>query len=116
MKLTLKAGEGDLVRVAISGEVSQRHILPADDALANLLGAECYGRRILLDLGDVRMIDSSGVGWLLGCEKRFRAHGGTMVLHSFSPIAREILSVLKMHLVFKMAEDEAAARDLAASP
>lgn len=115
MRLTLRSEEGDLAEISLSGEVSQRIVLPAEDSLARLLGAECYRRRVLMDLSDVRMIDSSGVGWLLGCQKRFRAQGGRMVLHSFSPLVREILETLKMHLVFMMAENEQQARELAAT-
>ncbi|MCY2986567.1 MAG: STAS domain-containing protein [Planctomycetota bacterium] len=113
MKLTLKSAEGDFVQVSLSGQVSQRILLPAEDSLARLLGLDCYRRRLLLDLSDVQVIDSSGVGWLLGCQKRFRAQGGQMVVHSFSPLVREILETLKMHLVLLMADDEQQARDLA---
>ena len=113
MKLMLKSEEADLVQISLSGEVSQRIMLPTEDSLARLLGVDCYRRRVLMDLSDVRMIDSSGVGWLLGCQKRFRAQGGRMVLHSFSPLVREILETLKMHLVFMMADDEQQARELA---
>ena len=113
MKLTLKSAEGDFVQVSLSGQVSQRILLPAEDSLARLLGLDCYRRRLLLDLSDVHVIDSTGVGWLLGCQKRFREQGGQMVVHSFSPLVREILETLKMHLVLLLADDEQQARELA---
>jgi anti-anti-sigma factor len=113
VKLALKSDDGEVAYVAISGEISQRHTLPNEELLTELLGPDCYRRRVLLDLRDVSIIDSSGVGWLLGCHKRFRAAGGVMVLHSLSPLARQVLYTLKMYLVFHMAEDSEAARTLA---
>ena len=110
MNLILQSDEGEFVRVALSGEVLQRYTLTREDMLSGVVGANCYQRRVLLDLSGVKTIDSGGVGWLLGCQKRFRAAGGAMVLHSLSPLAREILGILKMHLVFQMAEDEPAAQ------
>jgi anti-anti-sigma factor len=116
VNLNLQSDEGEFVRVALSGEVLQRYTLTREDLLSSVVGANCYQRRVLLDLSGVRTIDSGGVGWLLGCQKRFRTGGGAMVLHSLSPLAREILGILKMHLVFQMAEDESAARALCAPP
>jgi anti-anti-sigma factor len=51
----------------------------------------------------VEVLDSSGIGWLLTCQKRFREAGGELVLHSLSPISRNVIRVLNMHSVFKMA-------------
>jgi anti-anti-sigma factor len=116
VNLILQSDDGEFVRVALSGEVLQRYTLTREDILSGVVGANCYQRRVLLDLSGVKTIDSGGVGWLLGCQKRFRAAGGAMVLHSLSPLAREILDILKMYLVFQMAEDESAARSLTSTP
>ena len=116
VKVTLKSDDGEVVCLAISGVVSQRQTLANEEALTDLLGPDCYRRRVLLDLNDVSIIDSSGVGWLLGCHKRFGAAGGVMVLHSPSPLARQVLDTLKMHLVFKIAADATGARTLALQP
>jgi anti-anti-sigma factor len=113
MNLKVKCQEGELTSVAVSGEVSQKRLADQQDPLQDLLGDGCYGRKVLLDLQAVEAIDSSGIGWLLTSHKQFRNQGGVLVLHSMSPFARDVLKILNMQLVFKMAENETIARRLA---
>ncbi len=113
MKLSIQSEEGNITRVEVTGEVKQKSLAEYDDPLAELLGSACYRGKVLLDLGGVELLDSSGVGWLLTCHKQFRTQGGALVLHSVSPFARDVLKMLNMHLVLKIADDEAAARKVA---
>lgn len=110
MQLVKQLEEAGVFHVAVLGEVSQKNLNSEQDPLADLLGPDCYQARVLLNLHGVEVLDSSGVGWLLACHRRFRTGGGTLVLHSLSPFARDVLKVLNMHLLFKMAEDERSAR------
>lgn len=112
MKLLIKSRQNGLAAAELIGEVSQKHLMSQEDPLLELLGEDCYRRQVLLDLQGVEAIDSSGIGWLLSCQKKFRTSGGTLVLHSLSPAARDVMRILNMQLVFKMADDEAAARRL----
>ena len=82
-------------------------------SLEDLLGADCYTRSVLVDLNYVDFIDSSGIGWLLGQNRRFQAAGGKLVLHSIPPVVRHTLKVLRMESVFRLAKDESAACSLA---
>jgi anti-anti-sigma factor len=116
MKLLIKSRENGLAAVELLGEVSQKHLNAQEEPLQELLGEDCFSRQVLLDLQGVDSIDSSGVGWLLSCQKKFRTSGGTLVLHSLSPAARDVMKILNMQLVFKMTEDEAAARRLVEEP
>jgi anti-anti-sigma factor len=109
MKMTVAAGDGEVVRVALSGPVSQRELAPMAEPLQELLGPSAYGKRVMLDLCDVSYLDSSGVGWLLACNKRMRQAGGKLVLHSYSPIVSNVLRVLKLERVLDLAENVAAA-------
>ena len=72
-----------------------------------------YQKRLLLNLQAVDSIDSSGVGWLLTCHRRFRTAGGTLVLHSLSPFVRDVLKILNMQLVLNLAENDAEALKIA---
>jgi anti-anti-sigma factor len=112
MKLLIKSRHTGLSSVELMGEVSQKQLLAQNEPLQELLGEDCYSSHVIMDLRGVESIDSSGIGWLLACQKRFRTHGGTLVLHSLSPAARDVMKILNMQLVFKMAEDEVAARRL----
>lgn len=112
MKLSIKSRQNGLSLAEIMGNVSQKALAAGEEPLQDLLGVDCYRSQVLLDLHGVEAIDSSGIGWLLACQKKFRTEGGTLVLHSLSPAARDVMKILNMQLVFKMAEDETAARRL----
>ena len=109
MKMTVGASDGVLVRVSLSGPVTQRELAPMAEPLQDLLGPSAYGKRVMLDLNDVSYLDSSGVGWLLACHKRMRQAGGKLVLHSYSPIVSNVLRVLKLERVLDLAENDSAA-------
>ncbi len=68
---------------------------------------------MLLNLEDSNYIDSSGVGWLLRCNKRFREAGGRLVLHSVPPLALQVFQVLKLDKLFHVAADAETARQSA---
>ena len=109
MDLSVDTQNGDTTRISASGRIRQPPQFPEEDPLVDLLGDDVYGRRVLFDLQAVESIDSSGVGWLLTCHRRFRTAGGGIVLHSLSPFVRDVLRVLNMQLVFSIAADESAA-------
>lgn len=113
MKMTVAASEGELVRVALSGPVTQRELAPTAEPLLDLLGPSAYGKRVMIDLNDVSYLDSSGVGWLLACHKRMRQAGGKLVLHSYSPIVSNVFRVLKLERVLDLAENALAAEKTA---
>lgn len=112
MKLILQSQDGTLARLAVQGRVSQRDVLSETEPLKDVLGEEAYGKRILLDMSEVMVLDSSGVNWLLICQRKLRERGGQLVLHSLSPIAMNVIKVLNLQSVFTMAADEQQARAL----
>ena len=113
MNLFITAEDGQISRISVCGDVSQDNLAPADEPISGLLGPDCYNRIVLLDMHDVEMLDSSGVSWLLSCDKTFRNAGGRLVLHSLSPYAHDVLRVLNMHLILSIADDERSALELA---
>ena len=52
---------------------------------------------------NVELLDSSGISWLLVCNKRFRQAGGQIVLHSLSDVALNVLKVLNLQTVLQLA-------------
>ncbi len=113
MELIVTPGADGITRVAVCDEVHQTDFLAADEPLSGHLGTEGYQAVVLVDLSGVTTLDSSGVGWLLLCQKRFRTAGGAFVLHSLSPFVLQLFDVLKMHLVLTIANDESAALEIA---
>lgn len=108
MKVTVQSETGDPVLLRVEGRVSQRDV-EVDDPFVDTVGENAYSRRLVVDLSEVASLDSSGVNWLLVSQKRTHAEGGSLVLHSLSPIANNVLKVLNLHAVFQIAENEAAA-------
>jgi anti-anti-sigma factor len=93
----------------VQGRVSQREVTMPEEPLGALLGEDAYLQKIVLDLSEVASLDSSGVNWLLICQKRIRQAGGQFVLRSPSQIARNVIRVLNLQTVFLVADDDVQA-------
>lgn len=65
--------------------------------------------RVVLDLGGVTYIDSSGVGMLVAKLKSLKEKGGDMKLLHLNRRAESLLGMLKLLIVFETFQDEAAA-------
>lgn len=110
MKLSIDQEGQSPVAVRVAGDITQRHVSPFVEPLGDALGEDGYEKPVMLNLQQVDMLDSSGVGWLLVCHKRFHEKGGKLVLHSFSPTVSNVLKVLNMQKVLNLAETENDAR------
>jgi anti-sigma B factor antagonist len=113
MKLNLLPAEDPILRLECAEDLSLLEVQQADLALDNLLGPDCYRRRVLLNLARASYIDSAGVGWLLLCHKRFQEAGGCLVLHSLPPMVVHVFELLGLSSILNLADDEEAARALA---
>jgi anti-sigma B factor antagonist len=65
--------------------------------------------KIVLDLGGVTYIDSSGVGMLVAKLKTLKESGGDMKLLNLNRRAETLFGMLKLLIVFETFQDEAAA-------
>ena len=65
--------------------------------------------KVVLDLGGVTYIDSSGVGMLVAKLKTLKAKGGDMKLLNLNRRAESLLGMLKLLILFETFQDEAAA-------
>jgi anti-sigma B factor antagonist len=65
--------------------------------------------KVVLDLGGLTYIDSSGVGMLVAKLKTLKQAGGDMKLLNLNRRAESLFGMLKLFLVFDRFEDEAAA-------
>jgi anti-anti-sigma factor len=81
--------------------------------IEEMLGPQCYRRKVLLDLQHVPHIDSSGVSWLIHLHKCHRTAGGMLILHSVPPRVMAVFKLLGMQQYFNLVADERAARALA---
>ena len=77
------------------------------DTVKDLIGK---GRKnILLNLGDVNYIDSSGIGELVSAFTSVRNQGGELKLLHLTKKVHDLLQITKLYTVFHVLDDEGAA-------
>ena len=66
-------------------------------------------KKILLNLGDVTYIDSSGIGELVSAFTTVRNSGGELKLLNLTKKVHDLLQITKLYTVFDIKDDEASA-------
>ncbi len=66
-------------------------------------------KKILLNLGDVSYIDSSGIGELVSAYTSVRNQGGDLKLLHLTKKVHDLLQITKLYTVFDVKDDEAGA-------
>jgi anti-sigma B factor antagonist len=77
------------------------------DAVKDLLAKG--QKKILLNLGDVSYIDSSGIGELVSAFTSVRNQGGELKLLNLTKKVHDLLQITKLYTVFDIKDEEAAA-------
>jgi anti-sigma B factor antagonist len=77
------------------------------DAVRDLLAKG--NKKILLNLGDVTYIDSSGIGEMVSAFTTVRNQGGELKLLNLTKKVHDLLQITKLYTVFDVKDDEAAA-------
>ena len=77
------------------------------DTIKDLLGKG--QKKILLNLGDVTYIDSSGIGELVSAFTSVRNQGGELKLLNLTKKVHDLLQITKLYTVFDIRDDETAA-------
>ena len=77
------------------------------DTIKDLLGKG--QKKILLNLGNVTYIDSSGIGELVSAFTSVRNQGGELKLLNLTKKVHDLLQITKLYTVFDIRDDETAA-------
>jgi anti-sigma B factor antagonist len=77
------------------------------DVINDLLGKG--NKKVLLNLGGVDYIDSSGIGLLVSSFTTVRSQGGELKLVNLSKRIGDLLKITKLYSLFDVKDDEAAA-------
>jgi len=77
------------------------------DAVKDLVGKG--QKKILLNLGDVSYIDSSGIGELVSAFTTTKNQGGELKLLHLTKKVHDLLQITKLYTVFDVKDDETAA-------
>ena len=107
MKATVRQVEGVVV-VDLSGRIKLGEgssILR--DTVKDLLSKG--QKNILLNLGDISYIDSSGIGELVSAFTSVRNQGGELKLLNLTKKVTDLLQITKLYTVFDIRDDEAEA-------
>lgn len=99
---------GDVTVIDVAGRITLGEGSSAlRDTLRELVGKN--QKRILLNLGDVSYIDSSGIGELVSGFTTVANQGGQLKLLNLTKRVKDLLQITKLFTVFDVHEDEAAA-------
>ena len=109
MALTIASREVDGVTVLdLSGRITLGEgSVQLRDAIRDLIGKG--QKKILLNLGDVNYIDSSGIGELVSAFTTAKNSGGELKLLNLTKKVHDLLQITKLYTVFDVKDDEAAA-------
>jgi anti-sigma B factor antagonist len=66
-------------------------------------------KKILLNLGDISYIDSSGIGELVSAFTSVRNQGGELKLLHLTKKVHDLLQITKLYTVFDIKDDETVA-------
>ena len=77
------------------------------DAVREMVGKN--QKKILLNLGEVSYIDSSGIGELVSGFTTVTNSGGALKLLNLNKRVKDLLQITKLYTVFDVHEDEAGA-------
>lgn len=105
--VTQEVLEGDVIRVAPQGRLDTFTVPPFEQVLTEHLDA---GRaRLIVDLGAVSYVSSSGLRALLSARRRARTGGGDVVLCNMAPRVREIFEMVGFVSLFNICASAADA-------
>lgn len=99
---------GDVTVLDVSGRITLGEGSSAlRDALRDLVSKG--HKKILLNLGEVSYIDSSGIGELVSGFTSVSNQGGQLKLLGLTKRVKDLLQITKLYTVFEVHDDEAAA-------
>src|ERR1700737_3360859 len=95
--------------VDLNGEIDVYTSPKVKETITNLIDAGHYA--LVINLENVRYIDSTGFGVLIGGLKRVREHSGTVNLVCTNPQIKKIFDITGLIKIFGIYESEKAACD-----
>jgi anti-sigma B factor antagonist len=100
-----RTDEGDLTTIKIRGELDALSASELRPHIEQLITDQ--RRRVDVDLSELRMVDSSGVGALVSLYKRVRGYGGEVKFNGVTAQPLVIFKLLRLDVVFELSSAEA---------
>jgi len=114
MKLSVVCSErACYVRLEAIGDITATDFLDSGgkNPLESVLGANWASNNVMISMEKTAFVDSSAIGWLIDAQRKSRAAGGKLVLHSAPARVRDVFDLLKMRVVLNLKDDEKSARE-----
>ncbi|MBR0518367.1 STAS domain-containing protein [bacterium] len=105
IKVDVKEGEGCNI-LNVCGDVDVYTSPKVKESINALIEKEIYN--IVVNLEDVRYVDSTGLGVLIGALKKVKEHNGNIVLVCTNPQIKKIFQItglVKIFSIFANSED-----------
>jgi anti-sigma B factor antagonist len=109
--VSFKATARDIRGITVV-DVSGRITLGEGSAMLREMVKDMTGKgqvKIVLNLGDVTYIDSSGIGELVSGFTTVKNHGGELKLLNLTKKVHDLLQITKLYTVFDVHSDESSA-------
>ena len=109
--MSFKATARDIRGITVV-DVSGRITLGEGSAMLREMVKDMTGKgqvKIVLNLGDVTYIDSSGIGELVSGFTTVKNHGGELKLLNLTKKVHDLLQITKLYTVFDVHNDEHSA-------
>jgi anti-sigma B factor antagonist len=110
--ITASRTEGNAVIASLRGEIDLHNSSELRDALMTLLSS-ALPAKLVLNLGQVPYMDSSGIAVLVEMLGRMRRSGGKVFLTNLQSRVKSIIEIARLNTLFNVTADEQTA--LAAS-
>ena len=99
------AKQRDKLTVALSGELDHFSAMSVRRDLDELLSDQVV-RHLMLDMSDLKFMDSSGIGVILGRYRILAARGGSVWVRNMNPQINRIFQLSGMGQVIHVAKQE----------
>lgn len=109
--VAIKTSTRQVEGIIIVDTIGELRLGEGTDVLRNVI-RDLIGdgyKNMVLNLRDVRHIDSAGVGELMSCYTSVRNAGGQLKLMNLSKNVHNLLQITKLYTIFEVAEDEPTA-------
>ena len=103
------AKQRDKLTVALSGELDHCSAIPIRQELDSLL-SDTAVRHLMLDMTDLKFMDSSGIGVILGRYRILAARGGSVWVRNMNAQISRIFQLSGMGQIMHVAKQEQEAR------
>ena len=106
--MAIKTSTRLLQNVIIVDTIGELRLGEGTDALRRVV-TELLGkgyRNLLLNLGDVRHIDSAGIGELMSCYTTVTKQGGKLKLLNLNKNVRNLLQITRLYTIFEVEDNE----------